>query len=743
MENTNPDINKYLLQGSKSLKDYIRLVQVNLSTFILICLIITVSSILYAFLSEDIYKSTVTLKIMQQQKGILESKGLPEIGDLVNDRFIANEIEVIKNYDIREMYGKALIDSFSNSKNKALFSYLIVKDTSASSYDKKLKYITNLLKRIVSAEQINGIDVVEISAESPSPYEAALIANTCAAQYRQFNLESNRNLLSNIRRFLGNQSKEKLKELNIAEDTLKSFQEKGKIISLDAQSTALIKQLSELDAQRDAAKIELMTSNEALNQYKSEIKRQDPHLAENLESQTSQAYIEALQKQLAELQITRDLAVVSKNINSEISTKLKDYDRKISELKNKLTELINNIKTDAFASSPEQIKDLTQKLIEEEVNNHSLNIKLRGQESIIRKYEENFNMLPKKSIELAQYERKRESLQHLYIVIEQKYQESMINELSQPGNIIIIGKGRIPDKPFKPNRTLLIIMGLLGGLVSSFCFLLVKDYLNERIKSPFDIQNKNIKVLTWIPHFKTGGNNGSQKFKDFLKNDLDPSVREAFRALRIRLVFSNLNHNPLKTVLVTSPAEKEGKTVVSNNLALSFALANKKTLLIDCDLRKPRVHSIMGVEKAPGLSDYFSNRATIERILRCSEINNLQFITSGTIPPDPPEILGSPAMKTFLKEMQNRFDMVILDSPPVVAVVDSEILSKIVDGTVLVVSADKTVNDLMEEAVSLVKNDKSTFLGVILNNFNYKNGYGYYKKYYYSYPSERNIKNKS
>jgi Mrp family chromosome partitioning ATPase len=94
-------------------------------------------------------------------------------------------------------------------------------------------------------------------------------------------------------------------------------------------------------------------------------------------------------------------------------------------------------------------------------------------------------------------------------------------------------------------------------------------------------------------------------------------------------------------------------------------------------------------------------------------------------------------MNTFLKELQNRFDIIILDSPPVVAVVDSEILSKIVDGTVLVVSADKTVNDLMEEAVNLVKNDQSAFLGVILNNFNCKNGYGYYKKYYYSYPSEK------
>ena len=277
------------------------------------------------------------------------------------------------------------------------------------------------------------MDVVDISAESPSPYEAALIANIFADQYKEINLETNRTQLTIIRKFLEKQSKEKLTELNNAEDTLKNFQERGGIVALDEQSKALIKQLSELDVERDATKIDLMTSSEILNQYKNELKKQDPHLVDYLENQTSQAYINVLQKQIAELQMNRDLGMANKSSRIDVSEKIKDFDQRITELKQKLSNMINDIKAGAFASSPDQVKDLSQKLVEEEINNHALEIKLKELETIISKYELNFGRLPKKSIELAQYERKREALKQLYLLIDQRYQEAMINELSQPG----------------------------------------------------------------------------------------------------------------------------------------------------------------------------------------------------------------------------------------------------------------------------------------------------------------------
>ena len=475
MDNSNFNEHRDLIRKSKTLKDYIKLILNNFSVFITISLIIFIAALSYAIFSTDQYNSTVTLKIDKQKQSILETSGaLPGISDLGSDRFIANETEIITNYDTRERYAKALIDSFDNTKDKSLFAILKSEKKANLNGHKPVKDIAEFLKNIISVGQKEGMDMIEISAESPSPYEAALIANTCAEQYKELNLEINRTQLRIIRKFLEKQSKEKLIELSNAEDTLKDFQERGGIIALDEQSKALISQLSQMDVQRDAAKIDLMTSSEILNQYKNELKKQDPHLVDYLENQTSQAYINVLQKQIAELQMNKDLAMGNKTSRIDVSEKVKDYDQRITELKQKLSNMINDIKAGAFASSPDQVKDLSQKLVEEEINNHALEIKLKELETIISKYELNFGRLPKKSIELAQYERKREGLKQLYVLVEQKYQEAMINELSQPGNVSIIGTGRIPDKPEEPNRGKIIFIGIVMGIGFGFMYIFNK-----------------------------------------------------------------------------------------------------------------------------------------------------------------------------------------------------------------------------------------------------------------------------
>jgi tyrosine-protein kinase Etk/Wzc len=725
-----------------------------------------VAAIIYAVLTEDIYKSTVTMRITKQQQSILESLALPEVRGLVNDRFIANEIEIMNNYDTREMNAKALIDSFNNLKDKSLFNVLKSQDGEGVNGHKSLQTITELLEDIVSEEQVKGIDIVEISAESPIPYEAALIANTCADQYKKTDLEGNRDQLTDIRMFLEKQSAEKLNELNSAEDSLKNFQERRGIVALDAQSNALIDQLAKLDAQRDAVTIDLITSNEVLNQYKNELEKQDPHLAEYLESQTSQAYIEALQKQIAVLQMNRDLALANKKPKLDVSAKVQDYNNKITELNEKLNASISDIKAGAFASSPDQIKDLTKKLIEEKINNNSLQLKMEELKGIISKYEQSFRRLPKTSIEYAQYQRKRESTQQLYLLVEQKYQEAMINELSQPGNAVIIGVGRVPDRPSKPNRKLIALIGLIAGFGAAFTYLLIKDLFDDKVKSPDDIQRKNINMLTWIPHFKNIGKNGSAKQEFNVSEKPDSYARDAFRALKARIQFSGDNSNSPKTILITSPAEKEGKTVVSINLARSFVQSKKKTLLIDCDLRRPRVHSLIKAQRIPGLVDYLLNKVKLEEIIissskdninhinartmelkeiiSVSSIKSLNYITAGTILTDPTEVLETEEMIYFLEEMKDYFDVVIIDSAPIIAAIDSEILSRIVDGTILVVSADRTETDLMLDAVDLLKQNEVPFLGTVLNNFKHKKGYGYYFKYYYNYSSngEKDSKHK-
>ena len=276
---------------------------------------------------------------------------------------------------------------------------------------------------------------------------------------------------------------------------------------------------------------------------------------------------------------------------------------------------------------------------------------------------------------------------------------------------------------------------MLIGLGLGLAFAFIRNYLDKTIKTPDELEARGASVLSWIPKIETAsGKNGTSTPEFIVGSKSNSAASEAFKALRTRIQFSRLESDQLKTILVTSSIPFEGKTIVSSNLAGSFAQAGKKVLIMDCDLRKPRVHNVFETDKFPGLSDYLFTNVTLEDITRRTPIDNLYFITSGTIPPNPSELLGSVQMKQFMNKLKEIYDIVIVDSPPFITVTDSEILYNITDGTVLVCQANKTPAEAFWKTYDrLSKKQSHHLLGCVLNNFNFKSSYGYYYNYYYYY----------
>lgn len=720
-------------QESNTLKDYIRLIRSNWIPVTLITIAGLIVALIYAINATDIYKATSTVRLSRPQGGsVLTSPLMPEFVDWGNDRFIANEIEVMQSYKTRERIAQALTDSFFTINKTGLYSVLLKENEGDGTKQlKSLGAITAVLSG-VSVDQKRGLDIVEISALSPSSFEAALIANVFANQYKLINLELNRNQLSIVKDFLEEQREEKSNELNSAEETLREFQEKGGLIALDERASTLISLLAQFEAQKSATQVDVMASNKVLENLRKELEKQNPRMADYLKSLTSQTYIKAIQDEIAKLEVNKQVALTKKDGMGENSAVLKEYDRKIDELKKELDKQLEVIKAGIFASSPEEVKELTQKIIEEEVRNQSLQTSIKELDKIVDSYEARFMQLPKNAIELARLKRNSEALEKLYLMIEQRYQEALINEQSQPGNVTIIDEARVPSQPSKPNRFLIIIVGLVLGAGLAVGYVFIKNYFDDTVKTPDDIENKRINVLAWIPKIE-GLMNGQSEFQFVVKKRPDSVPSEAFRALRTRIQFSRVNRESLRTILITSSAPQEGKTTIAVNLAGSFAQSKKRTLVLDCDLRKPALHKIFGRERIPGLIDHLTGNAAFDEVLIKGDVDNLFLITSGTIPPNPAEMLDSQEMRSFLKEMREKFDLVILDSPPIIAVADSEILTSMVDGTILIVSAEATEIELMERSVELIKRENTQFLGTVLNNFSYKSGYGSYYKYYYYY----------
>jgi len=732
MENGSQD---FQIQESTTLKDYIRLIRANLLTVVLITLAGLIVAIIYALNAVDIYKSTAILKIARPQGGsVLTSPFLPEFQEWGNDRFIANEMEIMQSYTARENVAVALIDSFYRDKDKSKYSVMLEDSEIYESDSREVKSVEALAGRLkdVDIEQKRGLDIIEVSALSPSPYEAELIANVYAHQYKKINLEQNRNQLTLVTDFLDEQRKEKYDELNAAEETLKEFQEKGGLIALDERASTLINVLAQFESQKSATQVDLMASDKVLENLRKELKAQNPRMADYLKSLTSKTYIKAIQDEIAKLEVNKQVALSKKEGVKENSPVMQEYDRKINDLRKELDKELEVLRAGIFASSPEEVKELTQKIIAEELRNQALQASIKELDVIVQGYEARFMKLPRNTIELARLKRNSEALEKLYLLLEQRYQEALINEQSQPGNVLLIDEARIPSKPSKPNRTLIILIGLVlgGGLAVGYVF--VKNYFDDTVKTPDDIENRKINVLAWVPHFESGLN-GDEAVQFVVDKMPDSIPSEAFRALRTRIQFSRVKKESLKTLLITSSAPQEGKTTIAVNLAGSFAHSKKKVLLIDCDLRKPAVHKLFGSSRMPGLIDYLTGNAKLSEVISESSVPNLSYITSGTIPPNPAEMLDSQEMRNFLVKLRDEYDLIILDSPPIIAVTDSEILTSMVDGTMLIVSSENTEIDMMERSVELIRRENTQFLGTVLNNFSYKSGYGSYYKYYYYY----------
>jgi len=208
----------------------------------------------------------------------------------------------------------------------------------------------------------------------------------------------------------------------------------------------------------------------------------------------------------------------------------------------------------------------------------------------------------------------------------------------------------------------------------------------------------------------------------------DP-VAEQYRTIRTNIQFSNVDQD-IKTIVVTSSGAEEGKSTTTSNLATVYAQQGLNVLLIDADLRKPTGHYTFRLENHIGLTNVLTRQSTLAQAVQETEIPHLSVLTSGPIPPNPSELLASAQMAELLKEMKEQFDMIIFDTPPILAVADAQILANQVDGTILVVSSGKTEKDAALKSKELLSNAQGKLLGVVLNNRKVEEG-----NYYYYYGS--------
>jgi polysaccharide biosynthesis transport protein len=371
------------------------------------------------------------------------------------------------------------------------------------------------------------------------------------------------------------------------------------------------------------------------------------------------------------------------------------------------------------------------------------------------------------AVEYAILQREVDTNRDLYNSVLQRMKDVGLAAEARSSNVVIVDEAEPSTVPSSPQMSKSVMTSAVLSLAGAVALAFLLEFLNNRLKTPEEVEQylrlPNLAVVPVFSYVEEKGRDslralrlakktGEQKTvgqesvparlsrghpRELIGASNPYSVHgEAYRTLRTGILLSRAGAPP-KLILMTSTTSGEGKTATSTNAAVLFAHTGAKVLLIDADLRRPRCHRVFGMDKEPGLTEVLTGGRAVFEMIRPTQVDGLSILTSGSLPPNPTELLGSDKMKKILAELAASFDFVVIDSPPVLPVSDSVLLSTIVDGVVVVVNSATTAKQQIRVACARLKYARSKIFGVVLNKVNLQSPeYKYYKNYYFHYSND-------
>lgn len=386
--------------------------------------------------------------------------------------------------------------------------------------------------------------------------------------------------------------------------------------------------------------------------------------------------------------------------------------------------------------------ELLQRFTPEHNRMVALDAQIAALDSELDGLEEEVKALPKTQQEILSLSRDAEVDRHFYSLLSNKVQELKVVKAGAVGNVDILDAVAVPVEPFKPRKVLMISMYTVLGGVLGVAAAFTRKALLGVVEDPDVIETQlGIPVYAVVPHSakqkkcaKGDGRKGIARTVLAANNPQDVAI-ESLRSLRTWINFALLDGKN-NMLLVTGPGPGVGKSFVSVNLGTLMASAGKRVLIIDADLRKGHLHHCFGTERNGGLSDFIAGGLSNKQVIRKTEVHKLHIITSGTLPPNPSELLANERFASILRDASSQFDHVIIDSPPILAVTDAAILGRLAAATLLVVKAGAHSLREIEQSVTRLNQAGVHLRGVVFNDMDISKHYGYgrYYSYRYAYP---------
>ncbi|MBW2032846.1 MAG: SH3 domain-containing protein [Deltaproteobacteria bacterium] len=715
-----------MAQYDVDLREYWRILKKHKLTVLLVVFVLGIFSTSFAILRAPTPLYTSVSSVKFEKETTVEGLYARTLSWSSADD-IETQISIIKSYSIMQKVAEKL----GKIPKGAVSEKALLKSSIAEA--------VNDLQAKVKVSRETYTNIINIEVTDTNPAFAQRLANTIALIFKEEHArEQNRRTVDALK-YISVQLEEARRKLRESEDEFNRFTQENQLLSIDLQSENLFlraKEIKDKIRDLDEAENEFNELHLKLEQF-----LKDPSATgTNLFSAHANKQYQDANDTLVELVLKRD-------------SLLKDYTAKHPE--------VIEIERKTIETARKMVM-ITQLQISS-INNKKVDLK-KELEIVDKKTSE----LMEKKLEYNRLKRKVDSYNDMTALLEQKNQEASIRKAEKPEEITIVRPAFLPTSPINPPKTAATgMMGVIVGLILGIVIAFIVETFDTSLGAIADVEETlGTQVLGVIPQgdiksilesLKDTGPKGAHKDSFKLNMSLvshfapQSIMAESFRGLRTNIQFRILDKK-VKTLSVTSASPQEGKTMVAINLAITMAQAGMKTLLVGSDLRKPMLSKVFGIETSPGLTDVLIGNYSwsdviktitdviigemdFDEVMFTPGLDNLHIMTSGTIPPNPSELIDSKRLEDFIEEVKDDYDIIIFDTPPILSTADPLILGAKVDAVVFVYRIGSVSRGLLKRSTLQLSQVKSNLMGVALNGIKAEvspdfQGFKYYKSYY-------------
>ena len=560
---------------------------------------------------------------------------------------------------------------------------------------------------------IRNSQLITVSFDANDPALAEKVPNSLANAYIESDLESRLGMTEKAAVWITERLDNLRVNLEASDKALQAFLEKENLVDVQGIDSLTSMELDEITREMTEVRRTRTEAEELFRQSKA------------LQGQPSTAY-ESIPAVLNDQNVQS-----AKQLQAEANRKVSELSKRYGPKHPKMIAAVNELDT-ANTHVSTQVMNVVASvenqyqlaMAKERELNRSLE-QTKGTMSDLNRQENNLRAL----------ERDVQSNRQLYDMFLTRYKETNVVGDLQTASARVVDKATLPTEPFKPKKSLILLISIFISMTAGIILAFLKESLDNTMSDTAVVENRlHMPVLVILPVMQGWLKKNKHPIKDYT-HEVQPGFSENVRTIRTGLLLSSLDEQK-KIILVTSSVPGEGKSLMSVNMALSLAQMGK-VLLIDADMRRPSIAGIFGIEKGgDGLSQFIASSASLEESVHRHDDMNLYVMPAGIIPPNPLELLSSNRFKQGLKVLIDKFDHIVIDSAPTIAVADATVISQHVNSLIYMVKADETPYQLAQEGIKRLKHVNAPFTGVVLNQVkppNKPGKYGYYGGDYYKY----------